>query len=223
MRLVSILAAVLLTHCTGDDRPPPAADFDAGPVGGDRAATDVRRPGLDVSPVDPCTLGPCGAEERCGPPRENGMPGSGNGVDDNCDGRVDEGCPCVPGEARACFNAAPDRRGIGACRDGMMVCTELGAWQGNECNGATNCNGAGACSLLAQGSACGAAGECSTGFCVDGFCCNSACTGLCKSCSGAYNLNGDGICGNIECADPQNECSGAATCVGNGTCGANCL
>lgn len=146
MRLVSILAAVLLTHCTGDDRPPPAADFDAGPVGVDRAATDVRRPGLDVSPVDPCTLGPCGAEERCGPPRENGMPGSGNGVDDNCDGRVDEGCPCVPGEARACFNAAPDRRGIGACRDGMMVCTELGAWQGNECNGATlpaeeTCNG----------------------------------------------------------------------------------
>ncbi len=155
-----------------------------------------------------CSMGACaplGGGSICS---QNAECASGNCVDGVC---CNTACG---GTCQACNLAGSNG-----------TCTNIPANSdpSNECNGATNCNGAGACSLLAQGSACGAAGECSTGFCVDGFCCNSACTGLCKSCSGAYNLNGDGICGNIECADPQNECSGAATCVGNGTCGANCL
>lgn len=73
---------------------------------------------------DGCQIG-----EACGPD------GSGNGLDDDCDGHVDEECACTPGDVRACFAAAPGRRGVGACEDGTMRCmgAELGAW--SECMG----------------------------------------------------------------------------------------
>ncbi|MFI5297189.1 MAG: hypothetical protein ACHREM_03755, partial [Polyangiales bacterium] len=35
---------------------------------------------------------------------------------------------------------------------------------------------------LTNGSLCGLATDCQSGFCVDGFCCNSACTGQCQAC-----------------------------------------
>jgi len=93
--------------------------------------------GPDIRGVDPCAPAPCGRVERCGAPAADGSPGTGDGRDDNCDGRVDEDCPCRPGEMRPCFPGPSDRRGVGVCRDGMMRCTELGAWVGNECVGAT--------------------------------------------------------------------------------------
>lgn len=54
----------------------------------------------------------------------------GNGVDDNCDGVVDDGCPCSPGERASCFRGVPAHRGVGLCADGEMVCAggEFGAW-----------------------------------------------------------------------------------------------
>lgn len=137
-------AVALLVACSAPERPsslPEDASTDIAPL------PDVRR--VDVPPIDPCGPPACGAEELCGP-----APGSGNGLDDNCNGRVDENCPCTPGEMRACFAGPPDRRGVGACTDGTMRCTELGAWVGNECTGGTvaaaetcnhlddNCNGA---------------------------------------------------------------------------------
>lgn len=108
---------------------------------------DVRR-AMDASidappPIDPCGPTVCGPVERCGAGIDGGA-GSGNGVDDNCDGRVDEGCLCAQGAMRACFAGASDRRNLGRCRDGMMTCTELGIW--GECSGAQGpldeqCNG----------------------------------------------------------------------------------
>lgn len=140
LRWRSILLAFCLAAC-GEDRRPAAIVPDAGfDAGGARDAG-----GVDVKPVDPCGPTVCGVAERCGPGVDGGV-GSGNGVDDDCDGRVDEGCACVPGETHPCFDAAPDRRGVGACRDGVARCTELAAWVGNECRGATRpaaeaCNG----------------------------------------------------------------------------------
>ena len=130
--------AALLLGCTNSGRPDGLPNTDAG-VGATDAVPirDIPENRLDVVPVDPCREGPCGPEELCGPSSSDGRRGSGNGVDDNCDGRVDEFCPCTPGEMRACFTGAPDRRGAGACRDGVARCTELGAWIGNECVGAT--------------------------------------------------------------------------------------
>ena len=93
----------------------------------------------------------------------------------------------------------------------------------NECSGGQVCNGAGTCTTLPQGSACSVAADCATGFCVDGFCCNTACTGLCNSCDGTWNLLGDGSCSKIQCADPDNECSGLNVCTGGAGCGSACL
>jgi hypothetical protein len=123
---------LLLAPGCGGDRRPSALTFDAATL--DVARADASRP--DVVPVDPCAPSPCAAEERCGVAPDGGM-ASGNGLDDDCDGFVDEGCACSPGEARVCFNGPIDRRGVGACRDGIARCTELAAWVGNECRETT--------------------------------------------------------------------------------------
>jgi hypothetical protein len=118
-------------------------------MSGDVPPIDIMIPDVFVVPdipgIDPCGARPCGKFELCGPGVDGGL-GAGNGIDDNCDNRVDELCPCRPGEARECFPGASDRRGVGVCRSGSMRCTELGAWVGNECVGATvpteeACNG----------------------------------------------------------------------------------
>ncbi len=133
-RAVAFVVAVL--GCVEEKRPPAnPSGLDAGPL--DLGPLPDRYVVPDIPPIDPCRAGPCGLEERCGQAEGDGGLGSGNGLDDNCNGQVDEGCPCRPGEMRACFPGAPDRRGVGACRDGTMRCTELGAWVGNECRGAT--------------------------------------------------------------------------------------
>jgi hypothetical protein len=46
----------------------------------------------------------------------------GDGMDNDRDGLVDEGCECVPGERGACFEGPPESRGVGPCRDGARVC-----------------------------------------------------------------------------------------------------
>jgi hypothetical protein len=51
-----------------------------------------------------------------------GAVGLCNDLDDDCDGEVDEGCPCTPGSVKTCFAGPPLRRGIGACRDGLQAC-----------------------------------------------------------------------------------------------------
>lgn len=58
-----------------------------------------------------------------------------NELDDDCDGKADEGCVCTPPEARACYSASNRTRDIGACRDGVLTCELIegdGAWA-DEC------------------------------------------------------------------------------------------
>ncbi|HVY48149.1 MAG TPA: hypothetical protein VHB21_19810, partial [Minicystis sp.] len=50
------------------------------------------------------------------------------GLDDNCDGNVDEGCHCTPGQAHFCFKGDPSYRGAPGCFDGVEKCTEQGIW-----------------------------------------------------------------------------------------------
>lgn len=128
-----LVALALLCGACGEERRPGAIMTDAS-VSDLGARLDASR--LDIVPVDPCGPPTCGPVERCGVGADGG-PASGNGVDDDCDGFVDEGCACVPGESRPCFNGPSDRRGVGACRDGVARCTELAAWVGGECRGAT--------------------------------------------------------------------------------------
>jgi hypothetical protein len=100
---------------------------DAGPGGNvdSGVPTDTRLPpGVDTNPffsetgVNPCAPS-CGPEELCGM-------GEGNGLDDNCNGEVDEICACTQGTTRGCFLGPPDRRDIGACSDGITSCGEFG-------------------------------------------------------------------------------------------------
>lgn len=79
-----------------------------------------------------------------------------NGLDDDCDGTVDEGCPCSPGQTQPCFAGPPNFRNVGTCRDGVQTCkvtmrASTGVW--GECvggikpsldvcdNADNNCNG----------------------------------------------------------------------------------
>jgi hypothetical protein len=63
----------------------------------------------------------------------------GNGIDDDGDRQIDEGCPCGPGETQSCFGGAYATRGVGACGDGVQTCAARGAewgdWGASPCEG----------------------------------------------------------------------------------------
>jgi hypothetical protein len=54
-----------------------------------------------------------------------------NGVDDNCNGVIDEGCTCRDGLQRPCYDGPPETRGVGECKDGAFICRG-GQWSGCE-------------------------------------------------------------------------------------------
>ncbi|MBL8679234.1 MAG: hypothetical protein JNK05_08720 [Myxococcales bacterium] len=84
----------------------------------------------DVGRTDAATG--CGTD--AGAARPTGCLGAevqNNGLDDNCNGTVDEGSSCIPGSVQRCFLGPPGRRGVGACVDGMQTCQgsgEFGSW-----------------------------------------------------------------------------------------------
>ena len=60
-----------------------------------------------------------------------------NGLDDNCNGRIDELCPCLPGQTQRCYGGSPAEAGRGVCNFGMQQCEgagEFGTW--SACTGA---------------------------------------------------------------------------------------
>ena len=73
---------------------------------------------------------PIPANAGCKGAEDCGSDGSGNGLDDNCNGVIDEGCACRPGAVEKCFLGPPGRRGVGGCTDGSATCTgvEFGSW-----------------------------------------------------------------------------------------------
>jgi hypothetical protein len=74
----------------------------------------------------------------------------GNGVDDDGDGQIDEGCTCIPNTTQACYRGPRPTRNVGVCKDGVQKCVggspevQVGTW--GECTGDTlpgteTCNG----------------------------------------------------------------------------------
>ncbi|UQA55284.1 MopE-related protein [Polyangium aurulentum] len=55
-----------------------------------------------------------------------------NGLDDDCDGDVDEDCPCEDGDQKLCFGSRPEERFVAPCQEGTQVC-EGGVW--GKCTG----------------------------------------------------------------------------------------
>ncbi len=79
---------------------------------------------------------PSGTGERCG-----------DGIDNNDNGVVDEGCGCLLGTTQPCYSGAPATRNIGACREGEQPCigegqfAHWGACAGDQLPVAESCNG----------------------------------------------------------------------------------
>jgi len=48
-----------------------------------------------------------------------------DGVDNDCDGDVDEGCDCTPGETVPCYDGPPITEGVGSCTRGTITCEAL--------------------------------------------------------------------------------------------------
>jgi alpha-tubulin suppressor-like RCC1 family protein len=82
-----------------------------------------------------CPASSCEDHDGGGPTAER----CGDGIDDDGNGRIDDGCPCGPGESQACFEGPLASRRVGACVDGVQVCrsqgTEWGDWGNAPCEG----------------------------------------------------------------------------------------
>jgi hypothetical protein len=113
-----------------------------------------------------------------------------DGVDNNANGRIDEGCQCTPGDSQPCWPGAAATRGIGACNDGVQTCTgtgEFGTW--GDCVGAT----------LASAEDCHNAIDDDCDGKVD--CDDPDCQPCVESnCSDGIDDDGDGL---VDCADPD--------------------
>ncbi len=67
-----------------------------------------------------------------------------DGLDNTCDGNIDETCPCTPGASRSCYSGPAMTSGRGICRGGNQVCSGAGRWgscTGEVTPGAETCDG----------------------------------------------------------------------------------
>ncbi len=124
-------------------------EFDGGGDGSSGTRRDgavVRRDGGgdaargDAAAVDPDLPTNPTADAGCGRVSSGTLPDAGltatpetcgNGFDDDLDGMIDEGCPCLPATTQPCYPGNPAEVGRGRCRAGTQTCSnggEFGTW-----------------------------------------------------------------------------------------------
>ncbi len=151
-----------------------------------------------------CTTAPGGSEDA------SVLEACGDNADNDCDGSVDEGCECDPGDMKVCGSSE-----VGVCQMGMQICGNDGKWQDcvgsiepspEACNGLDDdCNGAvGAGEVDADG---------------DG---EMICAGDCDDGDSGVNTGADELCNDVD-----DDCDGdvdegyfvGIPCLGKGECG----
>lgn len=86
-------------------------------------------------------VGQCLSDNPTPPDEDCGPTGEGNGLDDNGDGQVDEGCSCtvpdfdpdLPRQNQLCYSGLPQTLGVGICKGGTRSCQADGTWE--ACSG----------------------------------------------------------------------------------------
>jgi hypothetical protein len=156
-----------------------------------------------------------------------------DGVDNDCDGELDEGCECRPDETRVCYSGPPSTRDVGACEAGIEACavTATGSMFG-ECVGEVlpspevcdgfldeNCNG-----IVDEGCSCtsgmmracygGSASTRGVGICGEGT--QTCLPGGWSACAGETRPRAEVCSGGLD-----EDCDGATDCA-DSDCAASC-
>ena len=101
----------------------------------------------------------------CLPAMASEYPDHCDGLDNDCDGKIDEGCFCEVGQTQPCFKGKPGQRNVGICQDGMQNCVvgsdgKTGTW--GDCTGG----------ISPKEDVCDLADNDCNGCIDDGLCCN---------------------------------------------------
>ncbi|MBK7579760.1 MAG: hypothetical protein IPI67_06070 [Myxococcales bacterium] len=141
-----------------------------------------------------------------------------DGVDDNCDGNIDEGCSCQDGKTQTCYSGPSATEGVGLCKSGLQTCTggKWGTCQGEVVPTTEICDGKdNNCNNQDDENNPGGGATCSTG--LSGVCSLGAQT--CKN--GKLECVAVTQPGSETCDGQDNDCDGKIDNGGN-LCGGAC-